>query len=320
MKIIHRAKASYLVYGAGAIGSVFGGMLAGCGHEVVLVGRKEHMEAVAGEGLRIAGLLGDHMVEGLVTASSLQDVSRDFEPDAILLSVKSYDTAEAAEDLERSGFVGPDTVVVSLQNGLGNVEVLQAKFGPERVLGGRVIFGAEVTRPASVEVTVWADRVLLGGRNHVAARSLAEHFTLCGIETGSTEDIQVSLWGKVLYNVGLNPLSAILEVPYGVLGEQEQARRILIDLIREAHAVAAAEGRSSWETADQYLEVFFGRLLPATESHRSSMLQDIRSGRRTEIEAINGEVIRRGKLRGIPVPVNEVVYHLVRSKTDLSRT
>jgi 2-dehydropantoate 2-reductase len=309
----------YLIYGSGAIGSVIGGMLARGGNRVCLVGRPEHMTAIERSGLRLEGLLGDHRIEGLQTALSLEEVPRDFEPEAVLLCVKSFDTAPAAQDLGRSDRIGNNTLIVSLQNGLGNVETLQARFGQERVLGGRVIFGAEITRPGEVRVTVWADRVLLGGRDMERAGILALEFTRCGIETGVTEDIQISLWGKVLYNVGLNSLSAILEVPYGELGRRDDARTLLVDLIREAFAVAAAEGRTSWDTADDYLEEFFGRLLPATESHNSSMLQDITRGRSIEIEAINGEVIRRGRGLGVPVPVNEVVYRLVKAKENLGR-
>ena len=309
----------FLIYGAGAIGSVFGGMLARAGHDVALVGRRDHMEAVAGRGLRITGLLGDHLVRGISTAVSLEELDAHPAPDAVMLCVKSFDTQEAVDHLAGSGLVGDRTAVISLQNGLGNVERVQDVFGQERGFGGRVIFGAELDGTGSVSVTVWADKVLLGGGDPGTAGDIADILTGCGIETEAADDIFRALWEKVLYNVGLNPLSAILEVPYGDLGREEHARSLLIGLIREAYAVARAENNASGNSADEYLDLFFGNLLPATVSHRSSMLQDIRRGRKTEIESINGEVVRRGKIHGIDAPMNEMMISLVKAKVALFR-
>jgi 2-dehydropantoate 2-reductase len=309
----------FIVYGAGAIGSVIGGMLAESGHEVALVGRAAHMEGIRSDGLRITGLLGEHTVTSLAACAALADLPQRQPPDFILVSVKSNDTAAAGRELERSGLVGDNTKVVSLQNGLGNVEELAARFGTRRVLGGRVIFGAEISAPGNVLVSVWADEVLLGGEDMESAARLAAIFTNAGIDTGAHPHIQAALWGKVLYNVGLNPLSAILEVPYGELGIQPDARELLIKLIREAFEVASAETVLPWKDDDEYLGLFFEKLLPATVAHRSSMLQDMERGRQTEIEAINGEVVRRARSRAIKVPANETVYSLVRSKTGLDR-
>jgi len=312
-------KGRFIILGAGAIGSVFGGMLAGGGHDVAMVGRSDHMSAVADGGLRITGLLGDHLIRSITTAVSLDELDTDQAPDAVLLCVKSFDTREAVDLLAGSGLAGDQTAVVSLQNGLGNVETIQDCFGEERGFGGRVIFGAEINEAGSVNVTVWADKVLLGGGNPETACRLAHVMTGCGIETESVDDIFSALWEKVLYNVGLNPLSAVLEVPYGELGSEEHARLLLVELIREAHAVARAENKVFGDSADEYLDLFFGRLLPATVSHRSSMLQDIRRGRRTEIDSINGEVVRRGKIHGLNVPVNEMMISLVKAKVALFR-
>jgi 2-dehydropantoate 2-reductase len=148
---------------------------------------------------------------------------------------------------------------------------------------------------------------------------LADLLTECGIQTEAVENIEAALWGKVLYNVGLNPLSALLDVPYGELGREENARRLLIQLIEEAFAVAIKEVRLPWSSVDEYLEHFFAKLLPSTESHLSSMLQDLDRGRETEIDAITGQVIRRADLLGLPVPVNRVVYGLVKAKVGTAR-
>ncbi len=314
----------FIIYGAGSIGSVFGGMLARCGHRVDLVGRNPHMEKISRDGLVMDGLLGDHEVHNIGTATELSLLGRDPPVDAVFISVKSNDMGQVLSSLKRSGLVGDSTLVVSLQNGLGNLEQLRETFGPERSFGGRVIFGAQVTRPGHVHVSVWADKVLIGGpvsdTGKRAGRNLAELLGGCGIQTDPVDNIEAALWGKVLYNIGLNPLSALLNVPYGDLGKEENARNLLVTLIREAFSVAFREVTLPWKTEDEYLDLFFGELLPATESHHSSMLQDMERGRETEIEAITGQVIRRAEHLGIPVPVNRVVYELIKAMVAVRRS
>jgi len=119
--------------------------------------------------------------------------------------------------------------------------------------------------------------------------------------------------------VGLNPLSSLLEVPYGELGKEENTRSLLEESIREAFRVACREANLPWIDEEEYLAHFFGRLLPATRSHHSSMLQDMEKGRETEIEGITGEVIRRAQKYAIPVPVNRVIYGLVKAKVKIKK-
>jgi 2-dehydropantoate 2-reductase len=313
----------FIVFGAGAIGSVFGGMLTRGGHRVDLVGRPDHMEAIRRFGLTIEGLLGDHVVRPSGAWTALGELPADPSPRAVFLCVKSSDTAAAVEELAASGLAKRNTLVVSLQNGLGNLEKIREAFGPDAAVGGRVIFGAESREPGRVFVSVWADAVLLGGpssgKGIEEATSLAAELSRCGIETRFTRDIEAALWGKVLYNVGLNPLSCLLGVPYGKLGEDENARALLEDAIREAFRVASREAELGFPDEEAYLALFFSRLLPSTVSHHSSMLQDIEKGRETEIEAITGEVIRRGRKHGIPTPVNNVLYGLVKARTRMRR-
>jgi 2-dehydropantoate 2-reductase len=279
------------------------------------------MDAVRRNGLHIAGLLGDHVVRPAGAWTSLGEVPADPPVSTVLVCVKSSATDEAVADLAGSGLAGKGTIVVSLQNGLGNLEKIRDTFGRNLSFGGRVIFGVEFKEPGSVFVSVWADNVLIGGPDEEAGvlsgRELADTLTGCGITTDFTDDIDAALWGKVLYNVGLNPLSSLLEVPYGRLGEIEHARVLLEESIREAFRVASREAGLVWKDEEEYLAHFFGRLLPATRSHHSSMLQDMERGRETEIEGITGEVIRRGEKYAVPTPVNRVIYELVKAKVKL---
>jgi 2-dehydropantoate 2-reductase len=306
-----------LIAGAGALGSVFGGFLRRAGHAVTLLGRAMHLEAIAARGLRIDGLWGEHCVTDLHLATGAAELRGQF--DAVLVIVKAYDTTTIARTV--APFVAPDGVVISLQNGLDNAEALAAAVG-DRVLAGRVIFGAEVVEPGLVRITVYADPVLIGVWDqgaasglHAQARTWAERLAAADIPAQYCADIRSALWGKILYNTALNALSALLRVHYGALGEHPDTRAIMDAVIEETFAVAAAERVTlPWASAAEYRGVFYGRLLPSTFDHRASMLHDLERGRRTEIDAMNGAVWKRGAARGIATPFNELLTRLVRAR------
>ena len=310
-----------LVAGAGALGCVFGGFLHKAGHRVTLLGRATQIDAIASKGLWIEGLWGNHLVTGLQLATRAPDVNGPV--DAILITVKSYDTRAIATTV--APLLAPEGVAISLQNGLGNVEALGAVVGGHRVLAGRVIFGAEAVAPGRVRVTVYADPVLVGAWRQDAqsqlaavAQSWAQRFAAAGIPSAYSDDIEAALWGKVLYNAALNPLGALLGVHYGALAEDAHTRAIMDVVIDEAFRVAVAEGVAlPWASAAAYRSVFYDRLVPSTYHHRSSMLQDLERRRLTEVDAINGEVWKRGAARGIVSPANELLTRLVHAREAL---
>src|SRR5262245_54623072 len=308
-----------LLAGAGALGSVVGGLLAARGVPVTLLGRAEHLEAVRRAGLRIEGLFGDHLVREVGCVTDVAALRGHF--GAVFLSVKSWDTAAMAAAV--APHLAADGHCVSLQNGLGNLEripeavgdagglgkwdAVAEAVGAARVLGGRVIFGAEVVEPGRVRVTVEAAPVLVGSpdpadaRRVAAAARWAAALREAGIPADATASLQAELWAKVFYNAALNPLGALLGVPYGRLPEDRDARAIMDDVIEEAFAVASAEGLElAWPDAESYRVLFYGALVPSTARHRSSMLQDLERGRPTEIDAINGYVAARGGALGSP--------------------
>jgi 2-dehydropantoate 2-reductase len=306
-----------LVAGAGAIGSVVGGLLAASGWPVTLLGRRAHLDAVRARGLAIDGLFGTHRVHGLACATEPAALRGPYA--AVLLTVKAWDTAAVATAV--APHLAPDGVLVSLQNGLGNVEAAARAAGADRVLGGRVIFGAEVAEPGRVRVTVFADPVLVGSpdpddvKGRAAAATWARALAAAGIPAEPTDALAAELWAKVLYNAALNPLGALLGVPYGELAAHADTRAIMDTVIDEAFAVARAEGVAlRWRDPGAYRETFYGRLVPVTADHRSSMLQDIERGRPTEVDAINGEVAARGAARGTPAPVNATLARLIRAR------
>ena len=304
-----------LIAGAGALGSIFGGFLRGAGLEVTFLGRAPHLEAIARHGLTVDGIWGERTVEGFVTATDPAQLSGRFE--AILLPVKAYDTRAVATAV--APFLSADGVMISLQNGLGNVEEVEAVVGAERALGARVIFGATVPAAGRARVTVFADPTAIGAltpgrhpRRDEAARRWAATIDAAGVPAVYTDRLAALLWAKVFYNAALNPLGALLRVHYGALPEHAQSRALMDAVIDEAYAVAHAEGVAlEWQDAGAYRQEFYGRLVPATFHHRSSMLQDLERRRRTEVDAINGAVWHRGTSHGIDTPVNATLTRLL---------
>jgi len=312
------AAARILVGGAGALGLVFGALLRRAGHAVTLLGRAAHLEAIRAGGIRVEGLWGEHVVTGLDLARDGAEIDGTF--DVVLIAVKAYDTLALAATV--APLLAPHGIVISLQNGLGNAEALAKQIGAGRVLAGRVIFGAEVVAPGRVRVTVYADPVLIGAWDTPRGTELdrqaqgwAERLAAAGIPSIYCDDILAALWGKVLYNAALNPLGALLGVHYGALSEDANCHAVMDAVIDEAFGVAVAEGVAlPWASPAEYRTVFYDRLVPSTYDHRSSMLQDLRRGRRTEIDAINGEVWRRGARHGIATPANELLTRLVHAR------
>jgi 2-dehydropantoate 2-reductase len=318
--------AKILVAGAGAIGSVLGGMLHTGGHRVTLLGRRRHMEAIACDGLRITGLLGTHTIRGLNLADRPSQLEGRF--DLILCTVKPYDTAAISEDIaERLLERG---VIVSLQNGLGNIEALAGRFGLGRVLGGRVIFGSELQRPGAVRVTVFADPVAIGpapalhgalsGALAQRAAEVARLIDCAGVAAVGCADILPLIWSKLLYNVALNALGALYELSYGELARDPDLRAIMDEAIGEAFAVARKlEVALPFATKSEYLDTFYGRLIPATESHHPTMLYDLKNRGRTDIDWLNGKIVELAEQTGLRAPVNQMLVRRVHAAERAAR-
>ncbi|HYB98280.1 MAG TPA: 2-dehydropantoate 2-reductase [Candidatus Limnocylindrales bacterium] len=303
-----------LVAGCGAVGSVFACLLAERGHMVDVLGRGRHLMAVAADGIRVQGIWGEHHGRPVRSVEQASDLTGTY--DAILVTCKSFQTSALVRQLG-VGRVRDDGVAISLQNGLGNWEVIAATFGSRRSLAARVIFGAEIAAPGMVSVTVEAEPVLVGhpSETQPQAAAWAGIFSRAGIASRPTDSILAALWGKVFYNAALNPMGALLGLRYGELAEDPLRRRVMDRVIEEAFAVAVAQGVTMpWRDAGEYKSLFYEKLVPATARHRSSMLQDLERGRTTEIDAICGEVCRRADMAGIDVPTHRLLLALLRGR------
>jgi len=225
--------------------------------------------------------------------------------DLLVVLVKAYDTRPALA--WAAPVVGLATVALTLQNGLGNAEALAEIFGPERVLVGTTAAGARLLGPGLVRPGGDGPTLLAPWRPGGLAAERAN--AVAGVLQASlTDDPQRLLWSKLVVNAGINALTAVLRVANGGLLERPSARRLMEQAALEAYHVALAEG--ALLPADAVGQV--ARVAAATAVNRSSMLQDLEAGRRTEVEAINGEVVRRGREVGVATPVNAVLLDLVR--------
>lgn len=311
-----------LVMGAGALGTVAGGFMARAGHDVILIGRNPHMDAITTSGLTIEGIWGTHHIDSLKCYVTPELVTEN-EFDFALIAVKSYDTTPAVRSI--LPLLSANTHVCSYQNGLGNAEKIATEVGWERVLGARVIYGAKIVAPAKVVVTVIAAPTAIGayrngGATEEAARVLADAMQQAQLPTVKTDAIASLLWNKVAYNCALNPLSALLNVPYGVLGKNPYTREIMQEVIHELYAVASAMGITmNPPTAASYLDSFYRELLPPTAAHYASMREDLLQGRRTEIDALNGAIVTFGEERHIPCPTNKLLTELVHAREAIAK-
>ncbi len=309
-----------LIVGSGAIGSVLGGFLHKSGGDVTLAGRGEHIRTIKSQGLHITGIWAEYNLKDIRAVEPAEALKPDLHDqfDAILMCVKSYDTGDAIKAYK--GLMKKDGICVSFQNGLGNMEAIAQVVGDQRTGGARVIFGSEIVKPGYVNVTVYADQIVVGPYklekfgNKERLVELARIIDKTGIPAYYMDDVYPHLWAKMFYNCPLNPLGAILRLPYGELIKHEEIKAIMNDVVKEAFA--AAKGISVNLPFDNYMDfmqVFYDVLVPSTAGHRASMLQDIERGKRTEIDALNGAVVKYGEQLGIPVEVNKTLVRLIKA-------
>jgi 2-dehydropantoate 2-reductase len=286
-----------LVFGAGSLGSLLGGLLAR-DHAVTLVGRDPHVATIREDGLRITETVDLTVHPGAVT--TVEDVPS---PDLAVVAVKSFDTADAARALAR---IDPDAAL-SVQNGMGN-EATLAEHLASPVLAGTTTFGARL-RESGVVACTGIGTVTVGPHADAplaAAERAGSAFRSAGIETDVVADPRPHLWEKLAVNAGINPVTALARVRNGVLVDGPAAG-IATAAATETAAVAREHGI---DLSEQRARDTVREVAEATARNRSSMLVDVAAGRRTEIDAINGVVLDRADRA---VPVNETLAGLVRA-------
>ena len=290
-----------VVFGAGSLGSLVGGMLA-CDHDVTLVARHAHARAVRESGLRLEGVAD---TPRCVTPAETAD-GTGLAADLAVVTVKSFDTAEAADTLA----TGSIDAVLSLQNGLGNETTLAERLEVP-VLAGTATYGAILKEPGVVECT-GVGEIVLGPRNggsSTRADRIGEAFAAGGLETTVADDMPRRLWEKLAVNAGINPVTALTATENGAVLE-EPATGLARTATRETARVARACGVS---LSNREALAAMETVAEATAANTSSMAQDLAATRRTEIDAINGYVVARAADNGLSVPTNRTLTALVRT-------
>lgn len=307
-----------LVYGAGAVGLGIASCLLKAGVKTSVLTRPRTVEALKTDGLKRTGIFGEIYVSPADFFA--YDKTTDLPADAfdfVLVCTKSSDSQTAADELSRcKKILRRHGLIILFQNGWGNAEIFAERFPQNRIYSARVITGFIRPQLNHVDITVHADAIHIGSlfkQPLNPLESLCEKITAGGIPCQTTADIEKDLWAKMLYNCALNPLGAVLDVPYGHLARFNSTRILMNHLIGEAFEVMQQSGFSThWDTVDKFIRIFYEKLLAPTADHRSSTLQDLKAGKKTEIEALNGAVLRLAEKKEIPVPYNTFLYQLIR--------
>ncbi len=296
------------VLGAGALGCAIGGVLAEGGCEVTLVTRNAtHVDAMNRDGLRLV----EDGVERSVKVSAATGCAGLEPMDLVIVLVKSFDTRRA---IEAAGpVVGPDTVVMSLQNGLGHEDELIAAVGRERVMAGKTYVGGVLLAPGRVRIGVKDKETLIGeldGTVSFRAQAVAKAFEAAGLRCIVSDNILGTMWDKLLVNVATGALAGITGLTYGDLYAVPEVEQAALAAVAEAIAVAQAQGvrlsmtdpRQPWIKASAGLPPQF----------KTSMLQSLEKGSVTEVDFINGAVVRQGERLGVPTPVNRTLVACIK--------
>jgi len=295
--------------GAGALGSAIGGTLAAGGSDVTLVDRYDaHVDAINRSGLRMQ--VGDS--ERVVRVTAVTDARALSTMDLVIVLVKSYDTRGAIEAAAPS-IVGPDTVVMSLQNGMGHEDILADVVGRDHLMAGKTYVGGVFLSPGNVIAGTQRKETIIGeldGRISDRARAIAAEFERADLPTIISDNIAATIWDKLLINVATGAVAAITRLTYGDLYRVPEIEATAIAAVAEAMAVARAEGitLSFVDPCDPWVKASAG--LPA--AFKTSMLQSLEKGTLTEIDFINGAVVRAGAKAGVPTPVNSTLVACIK--------
>ena len=286
------------VIGAGAVGCYYGGLLLRAGHDVTFIGRQPHVDAINAHGL----LLDTKSFRGHLPAKAATDATALASPDLVLVCVKSADTEHAGRSL--AGRLRPETSVLSLQNGVDNAQRLHAVTG-HAVISAVVYVGSEMAGPGHIRHHGGGDLAIGASPASVA---LAQTLEAAGVHTTIADDIEVTLWSKLVINCAFNALSAVADISYGPMLEVEGTKDVVTRAVQEAISVARACGVAM---PDDLLANILNipTMMPA---QKSSTAQDLARGKPSEIDFLNGHVVRKGAELGIPTPTNHALQVMVK--------
>jgi 2-dehydropantoate 2-reductase len=292
------------VIGAGAMGSIYGGLLARRGEDVLLIDSwPEHVAAIARDGLRLDGITGELTIE---VAAACEPPAEGF-ADLALIQTDTNNTAAAAETAKR--VLKADGFAVTLQNGIGNLEILCAKLGEARVAGGLTYHSGAVRAPGHVSHThagpTWLGE--LDGHRSARVDDLAARLAKAGFAPTVVDNIVGTIWTKFVHNCAVNPVCAATGLRVGEIPRNRAADALQTRIIEEALEVVAAKGVALVDPDPMASIKAFCR----KKFNKPSMLQHMEAGRRTEIDALNGALVREGQALGLATPYNQAIAWLI---------
>jgi 2-dehydropantoate 2-reductase len=301
------------VIGAGGVGGYFGGRLAAAGEEVTMVARGRHLDAIRDHGLRVESTFGDFEVE----VAAVDDPRLIGPVDAVLVAVKSQDTVTVADNL--APVIGSETAVVSLQNGLGNEEAIGEAIGLDHVLGGVAYILSTIGEPGLIVHKGGPASIVFGeldGTRTPRATRLHEALVGAGIDATLTDSIRVVMWDKFALICALSGATAAIRLPVGAIRSTPESWDLYRAMLREASAVAEAEGVELPVGALDRQEAFALGLEPGVFS---SLHYDLTHDKPMELESLQGALLRRAHVVGVPVPMTAAVYAILKPWEERNR-
>ncbi|MDD3345058.1 MAG: 2-dehydropantoate 2-reductase [Candidatus Omnitrophica bacterium] len=295
------------VIGAGAMGSLFSAFLSRSKEDIcLLTGNKDEAAIINSKGICLDGVSGTWQARPKAS-SDAREIGK---ADLALICVKSFDTKKAVERIKP--LLQENTKIMTMQNGLGNIEIISELAGEERVIGGVTSEASTLIETGRIMHCGKGESLIgtLSGKTPVEIRQIRESFNKAGLQTKASRDIKSLIWSKLIVNSGINALSAITRLPNGKLTEFEGTKRLLREAVSEAAKVAKRK-RIKLVYDDPLAKA--EAVCESTAQNISSMLQDILNRRRTEIDFINGAIVRIGQELGITVPTNRLLTDLVKT-------
>jgi len=297
-----------VIAGPGAMGCLFAFLLTRAGYEVWLLDNsEERAEQIRAQGLQIEGESGDCQLPFPRIRACAQEIDS---ADLLIIFVKAYDTASVLHSMRE--LVAANTILLTLQNGIGNAETLREAYPHNAIVAGTTAQGATLLGCGHIRHAGEGETVIGGIDENSAfhAKLIRDLFMSAYIPTGIAEDVRGILWGKLLVNCGINPLTAIMKITNGQLPEIPALCEVMSRAVEEGAAIARAAGITLpyRDPAARVIEV-----CAATANNRSSMLQDLEAGRKTEIDYLNGALVKKTHEAGLAAPVNSFLTHLVKA-------
>ena len=293
------------VIGAGAMGSIFGAMLSGAADVFLIDPFEEHVNIINANGLIIEDNNNSkkkYNIPACINTSIIKS-----KVDLAIIFTKSYATEQAA--LTAISILGEHGLVLTLQNGLGNLEIISGILGDDRSVAGVTSHGGTMVCPGVAKHAGFGQTHIAGNKQNMkAVKRVVRVFNSAGIETDISDNLDSLIWGKLIINVGINALAAILQVKNGILGKIVEVEKIMASSVSEAVNVAdALKIKLPYQNPMEQVKI----VCRSTAENRASMLQDILKGARTEVGVINGAIVEKGRELGIPTPYNIFLSEII---------